>query len=49
MLVVTVHFDLELEQLHVKIVFRHGDLDEQIYMVQPVGYIDSINHNMFVY
>jgi len=42
MLAVTVHFDLELEQLDVKAAFLHGDLDEQIYMVQSVGYIDSI-------
>jgi len=42
MLIVVVHFDLELEQLDIKTAFMHGDLDEQIYMVQPVGHVDSI-------
>jgi hypothetical protein len=27
--------DLELEQMDVKTVFLHGDLEEEIYMVQP--------------
>ena len=30
-------YDLELDQLDVKIVFLHGDLDE-IFMTQPVGF-----------
>ena len=41
MLSVVVQFDLELEQLDVKTTFLHGDLEEKIYMAQPVGYIDS--------
>jgi len=38
---VIIQFDLGLEQLDVKTAFSHGNLDEQIDMVQPVGYIDS--------
>ena len=30
--------DLELEQLDVKTTFLHGDLNEDIYMSQPVGF-----------
>ena len=31
--------DLHLEQLNFKMVFLHGDLEEDIYMVQPQRYI----------
>jgi len=40
MLIVVVHFDLELEQLDVKTAFLHGNLDKLINMEQPTGYID---------
>jgi hypothetical protein len=29
-------FDLEIEQMDVKITFLHGDLEEEIYMKQPI-------------
>jgi hypothetical protein len=35
---VAVH-DYELEQLYVKTAFLHGDLEEDIYMDQPEGFI----------
>ena len=31
-------FDLEVEQMDVKTTFRHGDLDEEIYMKQLEGF-----------
>jgi hypothetical protein len=33
------HFDIQLEQMDVKIDFIHSDLDEQIYMVQSERFI----------
>ena len=38
--------DLFLEQLDVKIVFLHGDMDEKIHMKQPVGFIEEGKEEM---
>jgi len=45
LLAIVVQFNLELEQMDVKIAFLHGKLEEKIYMKQPEGYIkeDKVN------
>ncbi|TXG72378.1 hypothetical protein EZV62_000957 [Acer yangbiense] len=39
-------YDMELEQLDVKMTFLHGDLEEVIYMAQPEGFKEAGNENL---
>jgi hypothetical protein len=34
-------FDLEIEKTDVKTTFLHGDLEEEIYMKQPEGFVEK--------
>ena len=39
------HYDLELHQMDVKIIFLNRDLDEEIYMEQLEGFIEKGKEN----
>lgn len=41
LLAITASLDLELDQIDVKTTFLHGNLDEEIFMSQPEGFIEE--------
>ncbi|MBI0384403.1 hypothetical protein JBE27_51155, partial [Streptomyces albiflaviniger] len=43
MLAIAAYFDYEIWQMDVKTVFLNGNLTEDMYMVQPEGFVDPAN------
>ena len=43
---IVVHYDYEIWQMDVKIVFLNGNLVEEIYMIQPEGFIAKNQEHM---
>ena len=46
LLVMVAQFDVELEQMNVKTIFMHSELEERIYMKQPEVYIQEGHQGM---
>ena len=43
---IAARMDIKVEQLDVKTTFLHGDLEEEIYMQQPEGFIKKGKENL---
>lgn len=43
-MMIVAHFDLELVQMDVKKTFRHGELDEEIFIDQLEGFVSENPH-----
>jgi len=46
MLPLLAQYELDLDQLNVKTAFLHDNLDEEIYMSQPMGFKTAGKENM---
>ena len=47
LLALVAQYELKLDQLDVKTVLRHGDLEEEIFMSQPTGFKTAEKKNMY--
>jgi len=45
-MVLVAYYDLELHQMDVKISFLNGNIEQDVFMVQPVGSIEEGNEHM---
>ncbi|KAK1681553.1 hypothetical protein QYE76_042401, partial [Lolium multiflorum] len=49
LLAIAAFFDYEIWQMDVKTAFLNGDIEEELYMVQPKGFVDPKNADMVNY
>ena len=42
-LAIAAYFDYEIWQMDIKIAFQNEDLEEDVYMIQPEGFVDPQN------
>ena len=45
MLAIAAYYDYEIWQMDVKTAFLNGHLKEELYMMQPEGFVDPLNAN----
>ena len=45
MLAIAAYYDYEIWQMDVKTAFLNGDIDEELYMIQPKGFVDPKDAN----
>ena len=45
MLAIAAYYDYEIWQMDVKTAFLNGNIDEELYMVQPKGFVDPKGAN----
>ena len=45
MLAIAAYYDYEIWQMDVKTTFLNGDIDEELYMMQPKGFVDPKDAN----
>ena len=45
-LALVAYFDLEMHQMDVKTAFLNGDLEEEVYMKQPEGFLSSVGEHL---
>jgi Reverse transcriptase (RNA-dependent DNA polymerase) len=45
-LILVAHFDFELHQMYVKIVFLNDNLEEEVYIKQPEGFSSSSSEHL---
>ena len=49
LLAIATHYDYEIWQMDIKTAFINGNIDEEVYMIQPEGYTSKSFQTRFLY